>query len=406
MKTKFFFFAMLANVAASAQVTNVTPVSANYTNKTVSFRVWWNAGSRDATHLSKVWVWVDYIAVNNNNTTSGNTWTRATIGTISGGTTSYDGNNRKGFWLEGNASTAYSATLTVQLTNLPAKFNWCAYVSDYPPNMVMDEETYYFKGTPPFILKEANETIHEITQTSMPKSNLTFVPVSITDKTECPGGLKEVIGTCPYTGTDWYADPNHKCQQRASGAQNWEAWIKDTRDNELYRIVYMPDNRWWLAQNVRYASTGSSITYTGCTPEICGRYYTQTQLNASYNGGSSGSGANKQGVCPKGWVLPVKSDIQTFMNKISATTSVAVAAIRHHAATKCGTPTDLYGWANIIGVAGNHASAGNTDEWWTNDVCFWRYDCPASTCNGCGTLQLCINAYDHEPYATRCFRQL
>ncbi|MDR3134063.1 MAG: hypothetical protein LBU42_08625, partial [Prevotellaceae bacterium] len=66
MKTTFFFFAMLISITASAQVTNVTPISANYTDKTVSFRVWWNAGSRDATHLSKVWVWVDYITVNSN----------------------------------------------------------------------------------------------------------------------------------------------------------------------------------------------------------------------------------------------------------------------------------------------------------------------------------------------------
>ncbi|MDR3134071.1 MAG: hypothetical protein LBU42_08665, partial [Prevotellaceae bacterium] len=66
MKTKLFFFAMLISITASAQVTNVTPIGANYTDKTVSFRVWWNAGSRDATHLSKVWVWVDYITVNSN----------------------------------------------------------------------------------------------------------------------------------------------------------------------------------------------------------------------------------------------------------------------------------------------------------------------------------------------------
>ncbi|MDR3133507.1 MAG: hypothetical protein LBU42_05725, partial [Prevotellaceae bacterium] len=79
MKKNSFLFAMLVNVAANAQVTHVEPVSATYTSQTVSFRVWWNAGSRDATHLSKVWVWVDYITVNSNNTTSGNSWTRAAV---------------------------------------------------------------------------------------------------------------------------------------------------------------------------------------------------------------------------------------------------------------------------------------------------------------------------------------
>ncbi|MDR0694373.1 MAG: hypothetical protein LBF81_03630, partial [Prevotellaceae bacterium] len=292
-----FLFALLASVTVSAQVTHVEPVGANYATQTVSFRVWWNAGSRDATHLSKVWVWVDYIQVNANNTTSGNTWTRATVGTVSGGTTSFDGSNRNGFWLEGNASTNYSTTLAVQLTNVPAKFNWCAYASDYPPNMVMDEEIYYFKGTPPFILKGTDGIIREITQTSIPKSSLTFTPVSITDKTECPGGLKEVIGTCPYTGTDWYADPNHKCQQRTSGAQNWEAHIKDRNDNKVYRIVQFSDNSWWFDQDYAtstklYATciNGTMPYYKLSDPPSCSNgwsFPTATQIAARWPVGKS-----------------------------------------------------------------------------------------------------------------------
>jgi hypothetical protein len=188
MKKQFFFFAMLASVTASAQMTNVAPISANYANKTVSFRVWWNAGSRDATHLSKVWVWVDYIEINSNNTTSGNTWTRATVGSISGGATSYDGDNRKGFWLEGNATTNYSATLTVQLTNVPDKFNWCAYVSDFPPNVTANGTTYTLHGTPPFTLIASNGTTKQtVSGTTITTSALTMTPITMTDKTECPG---------------------------------------------------------------------------------------------------------------------------------------------------------------------------------------------------------------------------
>jgi hypothetical protein len=148
--------------------------------------------------------------------------------------------------------------------------------------MVLDEQIYYFKGTPPFILKEANGGVHEITQTSMPKANLTFVPVSITDKTECPGGLQEVIGTCAYTGTDWYADPEHKCQQRISGAQNWEAYIKDPRDDELYRIVQYSDGVWWWADDYR-GSYGYERTCSGL------RLYSAT---------------DKSLACPNGWILP------------------------------------------------------------------------------------------------------
>jgi hypothetical protein len=184
MKTKFFFFAMLIGVAASAQVTNVEPVGANYANNTVSFRVWWNAGSRDAMHLSKVWVWVDYIIVNSNNTTSGNTWTRATVSAASPtASVSYDGSNRQGFWLQGN-SGSYSATVTVQLNIAETKFNWCAYVSDYPPNAEKQTDgIYQLRGTPPFIITTSSGTTR-VNDKNFPGTNCI---TAITDETGCPG---------------------------------------------------------------------------------------------------------------------------------------------------------------------------------------------------------------------------
>jgi uncharacterized protein (TIGR02145 family) len=354
MKKILFLFAMLAGVAASAQVTNVEPAGADYTNQTVSFRVWWNAGSRDATHLSKVWVWIDYIKVNANNTTSGNTWTRAAVSAASpAASVSYDGSNRNGFWLQGN-SGSYSATITVQLNITETNFNWCAYVSDYPPNMVMDEEIYYFKGTPPFILKEADETIHEITQTFIPKANLNYVPVSITDKTACPGGLKEVIGTCPYTGSDWYADPNHKCQQRAAGAQNWEAWIKDTRDNELYRIVLMPDTKWWLAQNVKYA--GKGLLFQNCGKDSCGLFYLKSEIfTNNYT-------VNQQRLCPKDWILPSTTQWENLLKAINNNYTTAIADLRS-LTEKCNPKTNRYGWASR-GFSGITTEPNDGDSYW------------------------------------------
>ena len=60
MRTTFFFFAMLASVAASAQSTvQIMPVSATYTTTpTIQFKVSWTNQST-ANHRNKVWIFVD-----------------------------------------------------------------------------------------------------------------------------------------------------------------------------------------------------------------------------------------------------------------------------------------------------------------------------------------------------------
>jgi uncharacterized protein (TIGR02145 family) len=432
MKQIFFLFAMLASVTASAQVTHVEPAGANYANKTVSFRVWWNAGSRNATHLSKVWVWVDYITMNSNNTTSGNTWTRATVGTVSGGVTSFDGSNRKGFWLEGNASTNYSATLTVQLTNVPDNFNWCAYVSDYPPNVTLDKGTYTFKGTTNFIVSSQAQPV---TTKTIAKASLSVTSAStFTDATGCPG-----IGSlyCPYTGSDLYMDATHLCRQRTSGAQNWEAWIKDTRDNELYRIVYMPDSKWWLAQNVKLASYGGNnagTAYSNCNKDECGRGYTRSETIAAW-GGTSGIGENKQGVCPSGWILPSYVQYQTLFNAIDNsiswsaystsadcggycfTNAAVVVRMRNSSwPTLCAAGNDYYGWSHLKDPAScsaanlgscyfYHTAQENTSLW--TIARFYYRDCYAnSDCSMFCVTSIPAAGYTNARVMVRCIRTL
>ena len=83
MRTKFFIFAMLAGMAASAQShINIEMISATYTaSSAVKFRISWNSipTITGQTHNAKIWVWVDFLKINADNTTSGNTWTRAEI---------------------------------------------------------------------------------------------------------------------------------------------------------------------------------------------------------------------------------------------------------------------------------------------------------------------------------------
>jgi uncharacterized protein (TIGR02145 family) len=399
MKKILFLFAMLASVAASAQVTNVEPAGANYANKAVSFRVWWNNGTRDATHLSKVWVWVDYITVNNNNTTSGNTWARAAVSTASASPTStitYDGSNRNGFWLQGN-SGSYSATVTVQLNITASKFNWCAYVSDYPPNVTANNGTYTFKGTPPFTLIASNGTTTQtVSGNTLPASSLTIAPVTIKDKTECPGVF------CSYQGSDLYIDITHLCQQRTSGAQNWEAWIKDSRDDEYYRIVLMPDNKWWLAQNVKYAGAGYPVE--GCSKDDCGRAYP----NADINGGSTAG--HVQGICPANWLLPVNNDWTTLVTNIGGATA-ARNALRIHP-SPCGESSNKYGFADIHGVCYSTGVGLKTDyvsQWytWNGTIATFFIVDGYSNCNTCqGNVWFMSDNLPDRYKRVRCFRQL
>ena len=57
------------------------------------------------------------------------------------------------------------------------------------------------------------------------------------------------IGVKEYSGKDLV---ENSLEQRSEGAQNWKAEITDERDGNTYKIVKMPDDRWWMAQNLNY----------------------------------------------------------------------------------------------------------------------------------------------------------
>jgi hypothetical protein len=329
MKKIFFFFAMLASIAASATVT-ITPLSTDYANNKVTFRVSWTG----TPYNNRVWVWVDLCPVTG---TSPGTFAQAIINNPSataGSITTVAGNTR-GFYVTTNPST-----VTAILSNATGQFNWCAYGSDYPPNATAANETYILKGTPPFIIN-GNTTlgsgvntysggcITSLTdQTGYPgiiNNNFSagvinngngfaavggIAPAAITSNTEASSGggityrwvrsgtssatyadnnaghsfvaaeintagtwtyyrevrdntcatttwnrssgsYKLTVITCPYTGSDLYMDATHLCQQRTSGAKNWEAYIKDSRDGLIYRITQFSNNSWWFAEDFR-----------------------------------------------------------------------------------------------------------------------------------------------------------
>ncbi|MDR3133368.1 MAG: hypothetical protein LBU42_05015 [Prevotellaceae bacterium] len=357
MKKIFFLLAMLASVAASATVT-VTPLSTDYSENKVTFKVEWT-NTPSAPYNNRVWVWIDFYPVTG--ATPANSFSTATISNLAktGGNGTITNVTARGFFIE-YAATNTGATVTATLSNASGKFNWCAYGSDYPPNVLANtSSSYTLAGTPPFKLIASNGTTEQtVTGMIIATSAVTFTPATITDATGYPGLW------CPYTGSDLYMDISHRCLQRQSGAKNWEAYIKDARDSELYRIVKMPDNKWWLAQNVKYASAGYAIS--GCTEDDCGRAYTYAQAYASYAGGTSASTGNVQGICPPGWLLPIATDWSMFVNSISSNSSVVAERLRS-LNSSCTPVTDYYGWANKMNILDGHTLIYNGVSWYLNE---------------------------------------
>ncbi|MDR3133602.1 MAG: hypothetical protein LBU42_06220 [Prevotellaceae bacterium] len=388
MKKIPFLFAMLASVAASAQAT-VTPIGVDYDKSEVKFRVAWNAATAAN---NRVWVWVDFCSVAG--TTPG-TFAPATITSASVTSGAPSDLNGRGFFV-----TVNGATVTATLSNASGKFNWCAYGSDYPPNVTLDKGTYTFKGTASFIVSSHAQPV---TTNTITKAGLTVNSSStFTDATGCPG-----IGSlyCPYTGSDLYMDVTHLCQQRTSGAQNWEAWIKDSLDNELYRIVKMPDNKWWLAQNVKLASyNGSTVgaAISGCTKDECGRGYTWAEIYGNY-GGSYGSTGTVQGICPPNWLLPLRTTYATLISTIGTNTQ-ACQSLRASNAS-CSPRTNDHGFASLVGcINGGVATAS---IWYTNDAgredgCGIDLQYQTVTCN----VTTINNPGDGSRGSVRCYRTL
>ena len=182
MRTTFFFFAMLASVVVSAQSTvQILPISATYTTSpVVKFRVSWTNQST-AGHPPKVWIIIDYDKVENNTAT--HNWQPATItNTVhTAGTVSQQ--SARGFFLEGTA-TGFSSDVTVSLSGMPAKFNWCAFALDYPPNATIKAGGGYdLHGTPPFTINGI-----QLSSTATTYGAGTCI-TSITDATGNPTGI-------------------------------------------------------------------------------------------------------------------------------------------------------------------------------------------------------------------------
>jgi hypothetical protein len=268
MKKLYFFFLLLLLLGlvgtAHASVT-VQVLATDFTNKTVTLHVEYANAVND-----RAWVWIYLCSMQG-------MFEPAVISAASatGDNVAYTSTNTRGFFV-----TASPATITATLDNATGQFSCCAYGSDTPPNMTESNGTYTFKGTPPFTLIAADgATTQTVTGNTLPASALTMTPVFLTDETGYPSNF------CPYTGSDLYNVAAYLCWQRSSGAQNWEAYIKDSRDNQIYRITQFSDNRWWFADDLAIADKSVGT----CSGK---RFYV---------------GRDKPS-CPNGWRLPTVAE--------------------------------------------------------------------------------------------------
>jgi hypothetical protein len=181
MKKNLFFFAMLASLAASATVT-VTPISTDYPNKKITFKVAWSGTATP--YDNRVWVWVDFCPITG--TTPATSFSTATVSnpTITGGNGSTATLTARGFFIVYSSATNTGTTVTATLSNAPAgKFNWCAYGSDMPPNATVKAAGgYTLRGTKPF-------TINGIPNINTNTFGAGTCITSITDPTGRPDGF-------------------------------------------------------------------------------------------------------------------------------------------------------------------------------------------------------------------------
>jgi uncharacterized protein (TIGR02145 family) len=158
---------------------------------------------------------------------------------------------------------------------------------------------------------------------------------------------------CPYKGKDMLA-----CHLRKGKAANWEGWIRDERDCKPYRIVLMPDAKWWMAQNLAYtekmvnsgnANVGlnnaappdnntlwGNYWCTGIPPRgkgsvtatsgmaACDVYGALYTWNTAMRRNGRAEAHDKaqardmfsavQGICPDGWIMPSDFDWGVMLN--------------------------------------------------------------------------------------------
>ncbi|MDR1226950.1 MAG: hypothetical protein LBK47_08660 [Prevotellaceae bacterium] len=112
---------------------------------------------------------------------------------------------------------------------------------------------------------------------------------------------------CPYTKTDLIT-----CVQRTDGDKNWEITFKDSRDQQVYRAVQMPDGNWWQADVMKYIPEADTYGLCGGIP-----IYNFSVANGGAYSNTIPSGVN--GLCPSGWHVPSEAEYRQMLSCVEGT---------------------------------------------------------------------------------------
>jgi len=148
--------------------------------------------------------------------------------------------------------------------------------------------------------------------------------------------------------------------------------LTDTRDGQVYRTVRI-GNQVWMAQNLNFAGTGSTIgvCYSGSN-DSCAKYgrlymWSEAMANAA---SSTSNPSGVQGVCPTGWHVPSDSEWTTLRKFVDPTSTTDGTKLKSTGGwlpngTISGNGKDTYGFRALPGGGSNARSVGISGNWWT-----------------------------------------
>ncbi|MEG1671492.1 MAG: hypothetical protein RR278_05785 [Mucinivorans sp.] len=105
-------------------------------------------------------------------------------------------------------------------------------------------------------------------------------------------------------------------------------YLRDERDNNIYRVKLMSQGRWWMVSEMRYFIPGATSSPATTDPFVYENYNLVPEGVCLYKAaslyGASGNSAQCQGICPLGWYIPTEEDLLRLFPGVTTTPSVSM----------------------------------------------------------------------------------